>query len=133
MACSSQAPSIDTEIHGIELPAEAVVVHNETIEDRTAAGTLYEANLPDWEVEEVIEWMTDRLPVGETFDGMDYLEKESQMDESLFTQGWMWRGLSRTYECHFLMVGVADEDMGEPVKVMIADGTDVSSECEDPL
>lgn len=77
IACTNEAPAIATGIHGIEVPSDAVVVEQETLSEGVAEADFYEADLSNWEFGEAIEWMEARLPVGESFDGMDYLAKES--------------------------------------------------------
>lgn len=129
VSCAKEAPAVDIGIHGIEVPADATVTGRQTLEERLSSVDLYEANLPEWEFEEAIEWMESRLPVNESFDGMDYLE-EGFLEDDEYTKSWNWSGLSRDKECHLLYVAVIDGDMGDPVSIRIADGLDTASACD---
>lgn len=128
-SCAEEAPAVDTGIHGIEVPADATVTARQTVDEGALASVdLFEADLPGWEFEEAVGWMESRLPVNASFDGMDY-EEEGAVKDDEYTKSWNWSGLSRDEECHLLFVAVIDGDMGDPVIIRIADGTDISSAC----
>lgn len=128
VSCDKEAPAVDAEIHGIEVPADAVVTNRlKADEGRAARADLYEADLPEWEFEEAIDWMESRLPVNESFNGMDYLDESTIKDEE-HMKSWNWSCLSRDFEKH-LFVAVIDGDMGGPVSIRIVNGTDTSSAC----
>lgn len=120
---SCGTPTVDTGIHGIQVPADVTNVENTVWEDFDS--DIYEAELPDWEYDDAVTWMEKNLPIGEVVDGMDYFRK---LDGEHGVE-WSWRGESRSGKCHSLFVDVEEGDMGGPVSLSVLNIDDDDITC----